>query len=258
MSSSDPRDYPEYVAQNVAVWTKSNAEHTGPRARDAWAKDEIEWGVFGIKEAEVGALGDVSGLDVIELGCGTAYFSAWLAKRGARPVGIDPTPAQLETAREMQREFSLDFPLLEGVAESVPLPDASFDLALSEYGASIWADPYRWIPEAARLLRPGGRLVFLRNAIVSILCMDLEGITEQLQRPQRDLGRLEWPDTKEVEFHLPHGELIDLLRANAFEVERLIELFAPEGAKTHEFYGYVTPEWASKWPAEEIWAARKR
>jgi SAM-dependent methyltransferase len=258
MSSSEPRDYPEYVAQNVAVWTKSNAEHTGPRARDAWAKDEIEWGVFGIKEAEVGALGDVSGLDVIELGCGTAYFSAWLAKRGARPVGIDPTPAQLETAREMQREFSLDFPLLEGVAESVPLPDASFDLALSEYGASIWADPHRWIPEAARLLRPGGRLVFLRNAIVSILCMDLEGITEQLQRPQRDLGRLEWPDTKEVEFHLPHGELIDLLRANAFEVERLIELFAPEGAKTHEFYGYVTPEWASKWPAEEIWAARKR
>ena len=130
------------------------------------------------------ALGDVAGLDVIELGCGTGYFSAWLAKRGARPVGVDPTPAQLETAREMQREFGLEFPLLEGVAEeSVPLPDASFDLALSEYGASIWADPYRWIPEAARLLRAGGRLVFLRNATLSILRMDLEGSTERLQRP---------------------------------------------------------------------------
>ena len=95
-------------------------------------------------------------MDTVELGCGTAYFSAWLASRGARPVGIDITPAQLETARRMQAEFGLDFPLIEASAEDVPLPDESFDLAISEYGASIWADPYRWIPEAARLLRPGG------------------------------------------------------------------------------------------------------
>jgi ubiquinone/menaquinone biosynthesis C-methylase UbiE len=255
MSSSD---YPDYVAQNVAVWTRANEKHTGPNARKTWAQDEITWGVWEIPEGEVNALGDVAGLDVVDLGCGTGYFSAWLAKRGARPVGIDPTPAQLETAREMQKEFDLGFPLVEAVAEDVPLPDASFDLALSEYGASIWADPHRWIPEAARLLRPEGRLVFLRNATVSILSMDLEGITEQLQRPQRELGRLEWPDTHEVEFHLPHGELIDLLRANGFNVERLIELYAPEHAQTHEYYGYVTAEWARKWPSEEIWIARKR
>jgi SAM-dependent methyltransferase len=255
MSSSD---YPDYVAQNIAVWTKANREHTGPRARDTWAQDEITWGVFEIAERELNALGDVAGLDIVELGCGTAYFSAWLAKRGARPVGVDPTPAQLATAREMQREFGLEFPLVEAVSESVPLPDASFDLALSEYGASIWADPHRWIAEAARLLRSDGRLVFLRNATISILCMDLEGITEQLQRPQRNLGRLEWPDTHEVEFHAPHGELIDLLGANGFAVERLIELYAPEGAKTHDYYGYVTAEWADKWPAEEIWISRRR
>jgi SAM-dependent methyltransferase len=256
MSSSE---YPEYVPQNVRIWTKSNAEHTGPRARDAWRKDEIEWGIFGIKEPDVGVLGDVSGLDVIELGCGTAYFSAWLAMRGARPVGIDPTPAQLETAREMQREFELDFPLLEGVAESVPLPDESFDLAVSEYGASIWADPYRWIPEAARLLRPGGKLVFLRNSTLVVLCMRMEGgAGEQLERPQRGLCRIHWEDTDEVEFQLPHGELISLLHDSGFELERLVELYAPEGAETHGYYDLVTAEWASKWPAEEIWAARKR
>ena len=62
-------------------------------------EEEITWGVFGVPEREVGVLGDVSGLDVVELGCGTAYFSAWLARRGARPVGVDVTPAQLETAR---------------------------------------------------------------------------------------------------------------------------------------------------------------
>jgi SAM-dependent methyltransferase len=255
MNSSD---YPEYVAQNIAVWTRVNENHTGKRAYDEWARDEIRWGVFGIPESEVNALGDVAGLDVIELGCGTAYFSAWLAKRGARPVGIDPTPAQLETARAMQREFGLEFTLVEAVAENVPLPAQSFDLALSEYGASIWADPHRWIREAARLLRPGGRLVFLRNTPLSVLCMDLEGATERLQRPQRNLGRIEWPDTNEVEFHVPHGEQIDLLRANGFDIERLVELYAPDGATTHEFYDYVSAEWARQWPPEEIWVARRR
>ena len=67
-------------------------------------------------------LGDVAGLDVIELGCGTAYFAAWLARQGARPVGVDVTPAQLDTARRMQEETGLTFPLIEANAEDVPLP----------------------------------------------------------------------------------------------------------------------------------------
>lgn len=256
MSSSE---YPDYVPRNVEVWTKSNAEHTDLRAREAWAREEINWGIFSIPESQVNVLGDVAELDVVELGCGTAYFSAWLAKRGARPVGVDPTPAQLATAREMQEAFGLEFPLVEGVGEAVPLPDAAFDLVLSEYGASIWADPYRWIPEAARLLRPGGRLVFLRNSTLVVLCQTLEPpVGETLHRPQRGLHRIEWPDTGETEFHLAHGEWIDLLHANGFDVERLIELYAPEDAVTHSYYDYVTPEWARKWPAEEIWAARKR
>jgi SAM-dependent methyltransferase len=256
MSSSE---YPDYVPQNVELWTKANVEHTGQRAREAWAKEEIDWGVFGIRESQLGVLGDVNGLDVVELGCGTAYFSAWLAKNGATPVGVDPTPAQLETARRMQAETGIEFPLIEAVAEEVPLPDSSFDLALSEYGASIWADPYKWIPEAARLLRPGGRLVFLRNSTLVILCQPLDPpATDRLVRPQRGLRRIEWPDTGGVEFHLGHGDWIDLLRANGFDVERLLELYAPDEAETHGYYDFVTAEWARKWPAEEIWVARKR
>jgi SAM-dependent methyltransferase len=254
MSSSD---VPEYVAQNVANWTKANAEYTDARAAEAWAQDEIRWGVWQIPESALNVLPDVAGLDVVELGCGTAYFSAWLAKRGARPVGVDPTPAQLETARRLQRETGIDFPLVEAVGEDVPLPDASFDLVASEYGASLWADPYKWIPEAARLLRRDGRLVFLRNSTLSVLCMDLEGTTTRLQRPQRGLRRIEWPDTHEVEFHMGHGEWIDLLRANGFELMRLVELFAPDDAETHSYYKYVTADWARRWPAEEIWVARR-
>ena len=136
----------------------------------AWAQADIAWGVWQVPESQVRALPtSVAGLDVVELGCGTAYVSAWLARRGARPVGVDPTPAQLATARRCQQESGLAFPLVEAPAEQVPLPDATFDLAVSEYGASIWADPYRWIPEAARILRPGGCLVFLGNSTLMTL-----------------------------------------------------------------------------------------
>jgi len=256
MASSN---YPDYVRRNVESWTRTNAAHTGVTAREAWAKDEIDWGVFAIPESQIEVLGEVAGLDVIEIGCGTAYFSAWLARRGARPVGVDPTPAQLATARELQAEFALEFPLVEAAGESVPLPDESFDLALSEYGASIWADPYRWIPEAARLLRPEGRLVFLRNSTLVILCQRADApAVEQLVRAQRGLHRIEWEDTGDVEFHLGHGDWISLLGENGFVVERLIELYAPEDAQTHAYYDFVTADWARKWPAEEIWAARKR
>jgi ubiquinone/menaquinone biosynthesis C-methylase UbiE len=255
MSSSDR---PDYVEQNVANWTRVNAEYTDSQAERSWRREEITWGVWRIPESELNVLGEVNGLDVIELGCGTAYFSAWLSRRGARVVGIDPTPAQLATARRMQRETGIEFELIEGIGEEVPKPDASFDLAFSEYGASIWADPHRWIPEASRLLRPGGRLVFMCNSTLSVLTMTLEGASTVLQRPQRGMLKIEWPDTNEVEFHIAHSEWIELLSANGFVVERLLELYAPEGAETHSFYDYVKPEWARQWPPEEIWVARKR
>jgi SAM-dependent methyltransferase len=255
MSSTE---YPEYVARNIENWTEANGQYTGPNARAAWTKEELSYGVFGVPEKRLQVLGDVAGLDVVDLGCGTGYVSAWLLRQGARPVGVDPTPAQLATAREMQQELGLEFPLVEAVAELVPLPDASFDLAISEYGASIWADPERWIPEAARLLRRRGRLVFLRNSTLSMLCMALDGVTESLQWPQRELRKITWPDTGETNFHAPPGELIDILSGAGFALERLVELYAPDDATTHEYYKYVPAEWAKKWPAEEIWVTRKR
>jgi SAM-dependent methyltransferase len=257
MSSSDR---PESVAGNIASWTRTNAEYTDPRAADAWAETEITWGVFGVREEDLGSpLGDVTGLDVVELGCGTAYFSARLARKGARPVGVDPTPAQLGTAHRMQAETGLEFPLVEAAAERVPLPDASFDLAFSEYGASLWADPSLWIPEANRLLRPDGRLVFLTNSVLAYLCFpdDTGPADEQLHRPQAGMFRMNWPGEEGVEYHLSHGGWIDLLHDAGFVVERLVEVYAPAGAEDHGYYDTVTAEWAQKWPCEDLWVARK-
>jgi SAM-dependent methyltransferase len=253
-------DLPEYAVRNRASWTKANAEYTDARAESNWSQTEIRWGMCNVPEAEVHALPDFHGKDVVELGCGTAYFGAWLKRDGAaRVVGVDVTPAQLETARRMDAKFGYGLELLEASAEDVPLPDASFDLVLSEYGASIWCDPYEWIPEAARLLRPSGELVFLRNATIAILCATEEGgWSETLQRPQRGLHRLDWQNPDEgVEFQLGHGDWFHVLRDNGFDVVDLIELFAREGATDHSYYQFSS-DWAQKWPAEEIWRSRKR
>jgi SAM-dependent methyltransferase len=201
---------------------------------------------------------DLAGKDAIELGCGTAYVSAWLARRGARVVGIDNSEAQLATARRLQHEYGLDFPLLHGNAEAVPYPDASFDFAISEYGACLWADPQRWVPEAARLLRPGGQLVFLVNSFLMALCVPAENnaaATDRLLRAAFGMYRVEWPGDFGVEFHLSHGDWIRLLRSCEFEIEDLVEVRPPLGATTP--YPFVTLEWARQWPSEEVWKVRK-
>lgn len=258
-----PEELPDYAVRNREVWTRSNARYTAGKARDSWAQERIRWGVFKVAEDEVQVLPDVRGLDVIELGCGTAYFGAWLKKRGARRVvGVDITPAQLATARAMDAEFELGLEFIEANAEDVPLPDSSFDIAFSEYGASIWCDPYLWIPEAARLLRPGGELVFMRNSTLQMLCSpDDDVVAERLVRPQKGMHRFDWTDEDEgpsTEFHISGSEMFQLLRKTDFDVVDFRELFAPHDATDHPYYKWVPAEWAKRWPAEEIWRARKR
>jgi len=253
---------PKHVAINRAAWTWSNAEYTDRAAREAWAREEIVWGQWHRPERGIGILPAVSGKDVIELGCGTAYFGAWFKRAGARRVvGVDVTPAQLETARRMDGEFGLGLELIEANAEDVPLPDESFDVAFSEYGASIWCDPMLWLAEAARLLRPGGELVFMRGTTLRMLCApDVGKTTNRLERPQRAMYRLEWPETDDepagVEFHPPMADMLALLRANGFELVDFRELYAPEDAGEHEWYDDPPVAWAKQWPAEEIWRAR--
>lgn len=254
-------DLPEHVRRNRTAWDDWAPEFV-PNGEVSWRLQpgDEKWGIWDIPERDVHLLpDDLAGKDTIELGCGTAYLSAWLARRGGRPVGIDNSEQQLATARRLQQEHGLEFPLIHGNAEVVPYPDASFDLAISEYGASIWADPYRWIPEASRLLRPGGRLIYLINATLLMLCMPDEerSATNEMLRPYRGLHRLEWSSDDSVNFALGYGDWIRVLRENDFEIENLVELWPAKGAKANNF-PYATNEWASQWPSEEVWIARKR
>ena len=252
-------ELPDHVRRNRALWDEWAAKYAESGER-GWMEETPSWGIWSVPEAELHVLPDEPrGMDAIELGCGTAYVSAWLARRGARVVGIDNSAAQLATARRLQREHGLDFPLLHGSAEAVPYPDASFDFAVSEYGACLWADPYRWVPEAARLLRPGGRLVFLVNSALLMLCMPAEdgvAAADRLLRPAFGMYRVEWPGDVGVEFHLSHGDWVRLLRASGFEVEDLLEVRPHATATTR--YPFVTLDWSRQWPCEEVWKARRR
>jgi SAM-dependent methyltransferase len=249
----------EHARRNRAAWDDSFADDFVASGERDWASDEPCWGVWRIPERELRVLPDVAGLDVVELGCGTAYWSAWLARRGARPVGVDNSQRQLATARRLQAQHRLEFPLVHASAEAVPLADGGFDLAFSEYGGCHWCDPDLWVPEAARLLRPGGLLVFLTTTPIFQLCAaEEDGVAagDRLIRPYFGMRRFEWPGDPGVEFNLTYGDWIRTLGESGFAVEALHEPQVPEDADPGR-YDFITAGWAHRWPHEAIWVARR-
>ena len=262
MTAPDPEAGPQRASsrsdrdRNREVWRSVNEQFTDADADQRWSDDEISWGLFRHPERELAVLGEIAGLDVLEIGCGTAYVSAWLARAGASPVAVDLSRAQLRSARRCQARFDLRFPLAEVDGEDLPFAGGSFDLVVSEYGAGPWCHPGRWLAEAARVLRPGGRLVFLTNSVLAALCVPAEGgpAGDRLLRGQRDLLPVAWPGGG-VEHHPGHGDWIRELVGAGFVVDALHELYPPVAAEGPDFYEIVTPEWAERWPAEDLWVA---
>ncbi len=253
---------PEHVAVNREYWD-GMADQWVEIGERAW-NDKPSWGEWGVPETKLGLLPtDMSGIDAIELGCGTAYVSAWMAKRGAKVTGIDNSEEQLKTAARLATQHEVSLELIHGNAEAVPKPDSSYDFAISEYGAAIWADPYVWIPEAYRILRPGGTLVFLGNHILAILCSPLDGsfpIGKQLERPYFGINRLDWRDAVDepggIEFSLPISGWVKLFRSAGFEIIDFDELQAPPEATGMR--SGVSAEWAHNFPTEHVWTVRKQ
>jgi SAM-dependent methyltransferase len=177
-------------------------------------------------------------------------------------VGVDNSSGQLATARRLVAASGLDVSLVHGDAEAVPCPDGVFDFAISEYGAAIWCDPLVWVPEAHRLLRPGGALVMLGTSPLALVCAPLDGsipITERLERDYFSLHRLDWRHAVDepggMEFNLPVSSWFRLFRETGFTVEDYVELQSPQtGAEVHD---YVTADWAHRFPSEQVWKLRK-
>ncbi len=248
-------DIPHHIRKNLDYWDRTSDDYQRTHG-DQLNKKELAWGVWAIPEARLRVLGDVAGKDVLEFGCGGAQWSIFLAKTGARPVGLDFSQAQLKHARRLMAEQGVTFPLVHANAESVPLPDASFDVVFCDHGAMSFSQPERTVAEAARLLRPGGLLAF--NMASPILEMCWSDVEDRVQTSlARDyFGMHGGEDENTVVFALSYGEWIRLLRKNGLTIEDLIEL-QPDPDATTTYSAYVPLQWARRWPAENIWKARK-
>jgi len=253
--ASPPPGEPEHVRTNRVGWDAFSADYEQQHGAQLDA-GPMAWGVWSIPESRLQVLGEVAGLDVLELGCGAARWARALAREGALPVGLDLSGRQLEEARRASAGDAVMVPLVQASAEALPLSDGSFDLVFCDHGATSFTDPYRTVPEAARVLKPGGRLVFNLSSPLHDLCYDVvtETMTSSLQSAYSAIRAQRWDD--EVTFQLPIGEWIRLFRQNGLEVEDLIELVPGAGATT-TYDDFVPLEWARRWPAENIWKTRK-
>ena len=241
----------EHARRNREHWDRDAADY---QRRNAPHIDRAEpaWGVWQIPEAELRVLGDVAGKDVLEAGCGAAQWSIALARRGARCTGLDLSERQLAFARAA----GADFPLVHASAEALPFDDESFDVVFADHGAFTFADPLLAVPEAARVLRPGGLLAFSHSTPLEAICWEsaADAIVAALQRPYFGLHREDW--TEYVTFNLPYGEWIRLFRASGLVVEDLIELRPPADA-TSTYRDEDDLAWARRWPMDEIWKLHK-
>lgn len=256
MNDEEVSQLTEHARRNRALWEATSDSYEGRNSEALSGEKALAWGLWRIPESELNILGEVAGKDILEFGCGAARWSIALAKSGARPVGLDLSARQLYHARRLMEEAGVNFPLVEASAENVPLADASFDIIFCDWGAMTFCDPFRTVPEVARLLRPGGLFAFATAAPIHTIChnTDPDQLETNLVNDYFGLTRLEWED--EVDFQLPYGEWIRLFRRNGFIIDDLIENRPPEGA-TSTYRNEVENAWARRWPMENIWKVRK-
>ena len=252
---------PEHAVENRRMWDE-DAENWVESGERNWAS-EPTWGMWGVADDVMPLLhDDMTGMDAIELGCGTGYISSWMARRGANVTAIDLSEGQLATARRLAAEHQVDIDFIHGNAEAVPRPDGSFDFAISEYGAVTWCDPAVWIPEAHRLLRAGGRLVTLGVSSLASVCMPLDGsipVTRTLERPTFGMHRFDWREAIDepggIDFNLPVSGWFRAFKNAGFEVEDFIEVQSPITGGEVRFY--ATADWSHDHPSEQVFKLRK-
>jgi len=234
------------------MWYRTAKAYEARHRRSLESDRGKAWGLFRVPERHLNLLGDVSGRRVLELGCGAADWSIALARDGARVVALDFSAERLDQAREAVSRAAAHVALVEANAESIPFPDGYFDLVLSDYGATTFADPRRTVPEVGRVLRTGGVFVFAHASPFRSVTEDFEAdrLQQRLVRDYFGLRVLRAPES--VEFQLPYGEWVRLFASCGLLVDRLVEPQAPRSRQS-TYLSSQGQGWARHWPVESIW-----
>jgi len=120
-------------------------------------------GLYGQYNHALGLLGDMRGKHLLDCGCGKGHTSVMLAKHGAKVDAFDISEPDLAIAARLAMANGVDVKISTLVFEELSYPDASFDLA---FGACVLhhVDIPRAMQELQRVMKPGGRAVFVENS----------------------------------------------------------------------------------------------
>lgn len=238
--------------RNRRTWDRIAASYERRHAPSLRGARAMTWGVWRMPESRLRLLGPVAGRRSLELGCGAADWSIALGRRGARAIGMDFSRVRLAQGAENARRDGARLPLVQASAEDLPFGEAVFDLVFCDWGAMTFADPYRTVPEVARVLADGGRFVFATHTPLHLVTYDRkhDRPSRTLRRDYFGLHRIDLGDS--FEFQLPYGKWVELFRRNGLRVESLVET-RPAPHATSTYRTRSDRQWSRRWPAEAIW-----
>nr|NLD40436.1 class I SAM-dependent methyltransferase [Actinomycetales bacterium] len=248
----------DFARANARFWTGYTEEYLAEHG-GTLGEEQLLWCPEGLTEDLAGLLGKVDGRDVLEVGCGAAQGSRWIAAHGGNATGIDISPGMLAAGRAAVEQAGLAVTLLEADARRLPFEDASFDTAFTAFGAIPFVpDPERIFLEVARVLRPGGRWVFSTSHPMRWVFADDPAPSHlRVVRPYFD--REPYLETDEgglayAEFQHTLAALVGGLVAAGFRIERVLE---PEWVEGNEHvWGSWSRERAPYVPGTLIVSAR--
>lgn len=251
----------ESARANRAWWNADAEDYHAEHGAFLGALDpqhpDFVWCPEGLREADLGLLGTVAGASILELGCGSAPCSRWLAARGAHAVGLDVAEGMLAFARATDERL----PLVQGTAEALPFGDGVFDHACSAFGAIPFvASLDAVLAEVTRVLREGGRFVFAVNHPMRWAFPDVggpEGLTVQQSYFDRT-PYVEIDDTGAatyVEHHRTVGDYVVAIHQAGLVLRQMLEPEWPEHLTRH--WGQWSPLRGRLFPGTAIFCTAK-